>query len=69
MPTKGVKSPVPHSDLADRSEGWGMTGRAIGYNGFSDDGIWPSVVVRNNPLPDEQPETSHGDWYRNGSLI
>lgn len=72
MPKPAVKATAPPAELSDRSEGWGRFGHIFGYPEFVDDGEWsdyptslfPSVVMHNEELPLEHPETSDGPWYR-----
>jgi hypothetical protein len=63
-----ITYPMP-PEIADRSEGWGIRGRVKDHPEFKDDGQWPSVPVHSGDIDREAPETSDGDWYRNGSLI
>lgn len=69
MPARAVKPELPPVELGDRSEGWGMLGLIRNYPSYKDSGTWPEIPEHNSEFPLEQPETSDGDWYRNGELI
>jgi hypothetical protein len=77
MPAPAELPLVPPAELADRAEGWGVLGRVLRYSVYHDNGVWPphpddlypSDVMHNEVLREEHPETSDGNWYRNGELI
>jgi hypothetical protein len=61
---QGLTVPYFPEHLTDRSEGWGLLGSIFGYPEYRDDGIWSSIVVRNNEFDPYPPETSddRGPW-------
>jgi hypothetical protein len=64
MTTDAPKPLVPPAELADRSEGFGDLGVILGYPQYTDDGVWPDAVERNNVQPEEHSETSDRQWFR-----
>lgn len=69
MPEPAQKPVTPPSPLADRSEGWGVTGQIVGYQTYktgpgeilvtgSDDGSWPYEITRTQTFEPWPTETS-----------
>lgn len=56
------------AEFRDRSEGWGITGRAKDDPERRDDGEWPSTPPK-SPFSKWPTETSDGDWYSAGEKI
>jgi hypothetical protein len=70
MSTRAKNENAIPANLTDREYGWGTRGRVKGDSSTGDGGkSWPTTPVHLDEFDPEQPETSDGQWFRNGNLI